>query len=297
MKKRLLVLCAVAAVWAGAEQAAASCPVCDSDYNNCLRGAAVGREECYNTCALHFPPGPDRDSCRQGCQGEYTAVTQGCASQYYNCQNSCPPCCFGNPPNCPGSASCNTSSCQWECVSPILLDRDRGFQMTSAADGVLFDAVGDGRLRPVAWTARGSDASWLVLDRNGNGTIDDGSELFGSATPQPPPGKGELKNGFAALRVYDDPALGGNGDDFIDARDAIFASLRLWRDDDHDGETDPGELKTLASRGVARFALRYRIADRVDEFGNAFYLKGWAFDGAGQSRGIFLWDVFLTIVE
>jgi hypothetical protein len=169
--------------------------------------------------------------------------------------------------------------------------------MSSAADGVPFDILGDGRLRPVAWTARGSEASWLVLDRNGNGTIDDGTELFGSATPQPPPGKDELKNGFAALGVYDDPALGGNRDGYIDARDSIFASLRLWRDGDHDGQTDAGELHTLASRGVARISLRYRVADRVDEHGNAFYLKGRAFDEAGRSRGIFLWDVFLTVVE
>jgi hypothetical protein len=51
------------------------------------------------------------------------------------------------------------------------------------------------------------------------------------------------------------------------------------------------------SRGIGRIALRYRVADRVDEFGNAFYLKGRAFDLSGRARGIFLWDVFLTRVE
>jgi len=176
-------------------------------------------------------------------------------------------------------------------------DHNRGFELTSAADGVLFDLACDGRKLPLAWTKRASEGSWLVLDRNGNGVIDDGSELFGSSTPQPPPSEGELRNGFAALRLYDSPQLGGNADGFIDKHDAVYASLRLWRDIDHDGETDPGELEPLMARGIARIDLRYRIADRVDEFGNAFYLRGRAFDRTGKAHGIFLWDVFLTRIE
>jgi hypothetical protein len=176
-------------------------------------------------------------------------------------------------------------------------DHRHGFELTSAADGVLFDLICDGRQMPLAWTARGSEAAWLALDRNGNGLIDDGSELFGSATPQPPPAEGELKNGFAALRVYDSPQMGGNGDGFIDKNDAIFPSLRLWRDINHDGKTDPGELQSLASQGITRIDLRYRVADKVDQFGNAFYLRGRAFDRSGKARGIFLWDVFLTKIE
>jgi hypothetical protein len=49
--------------------------------------------------------------------------------------------------------------------------------------------------------------------------------------------------------------------------------------------------------GIARIDLRYRIADRVDRFGNAFYLRGRAFDRSGKAHGIFLWDVFLTRIE
>jgi len=176
-------------------------------------------------------------------------------------------------------------------------DHSRGFELTSAADGVLFDLACDGRRLPLAWTARGSEASWLVLDRNSNGMIDDGAKLFGSSTPQPPPAEGELRNGFAALRVYDTPQLGGNGDGFIDNRDAIYPSLRLWRDINHNGETDPGELQPLMAGGIARIDLRYRIADRVNRFGNAFYLRGRAFDRSGKAHGIFLWDVFLTRIE
>jgi hypothetical protein len=73
--------------------------------------------------------------------------------------------------------------------------------------------------------------------------------------------------------------------------------LRLWRDINHNGETDPGELQPLMAGGIARIDLRYRIADRVDRFGNAFYLRGRAFDRSGKAHGIFLWDVFLTRIE
>ncbi|HEY2944382.1 MAG TPA: hypothetical protein VGN09_18250 [Vicinamibacteria bacterium] len=304
MGKWFLGLVTVATLLTSADRAAAQCQSCTTDYNNCTRPASVGRDVCYDNCDGYYPPGPDLDACRDGCQGEYIVQIQGCQDTYNECWAYCwNTGCSGPAPTCPsGSASCNMSTRQWECVSPILIDtdnsdHDRGFELTSAADGVLFDLMCDGRQLPVAWTARGSEASWLVLDRNGNGNIDDGTELFGSATPQPQPGEGELRNGFAALRVYDDPSLGGNGDGFIDAHDAIFPSLRLWRDSNHNGETDPGELQTLPSRGIGRIALRYHVANQVDEFGNAFYLKGRAFDLGGRARGIFLWDVFLTTIK
>jgi len=72
-----------------------------------------------------------------------------------------------------------------------------------------------------------------VLDRNGNGTIDNGRELFGNLTPQPIPPDGVKLNGFAALAEYDKPARGGNGDGVIDNGDAIFSSLWLWQDTNH----------------------------------------------------------------
>lgn len=179
--------------------------------------------------------------------------------------------------------------------SPILIDVEgNGFQLTGINDGVIYDLLGSGYGRPVAWTAPGSDDAFLSIDLNNNGWIDNGKELFGNASPQPIPPAGVLRNGFNALAEYDKPANGGNGDGFIDARDAVFGRLLLWRDFDHNGVSESYELKQLPDLDIVAIELDYKESRRTDEFGNQFKYRAKIWDSRNNKTGRWAWDVFLV---
>ena len=102
------------------------------------------------------------------------------------------------------------------------------------------------------------------------------------------------KNGFLALAEFDKAGRGGNADGLVDARDAVFARLRLWRDANHDGVSQPEELHAPASLGVARLHLDYKESKRVDEHGNRFRYRAEVEDAKGSKVNRWAWDVFLV---
>ena len=252
------------------------CP--DGTYNSYL----YNRRYCCVPYSTASPP-PTYDTCVS--VNWYWNFTTGTCSQTQCAPRKC-------------SAQTYWDSDYCRCVnteSPVLVDvNGDGFRLTDAAGGVAFDLDADGTPERLAWTAPRADDAWLALDRDGDGRIADGRELFGNHTPQGTPPQGKQPNGFSALAEYDEPARGGDGDGIIDSRDAVFASLRLWQDADHDGVSEAGELRPLPALGVTAIGLDYKEARRRDQYGNRFRYRAKVGDARGAQVGRWAWDVFLV---
>ena len=124
---------------------------------------------------------------------------------------------------------------------PLILDLNGdGVQTTAlSASSTFFDVDNDGFAERTEWAS--ANDGMLAIDTNGNGTIDNVSELFGDDT---------AANGIAKLKNYD-----LNGDNVIDANDAVYAQLKIWQDANQNGVTDDGELKSLAEWNIVSIGL------------------------------------------
>ncbi|MEC1641053.1 calcium-binding protein, partial [Schinkia azotoformans] len=169
-------------------------------------------------------------------------------------------------------------------IDPIVLDLDGdGIETVSLQNGIYFDLDNNGFAEKSGWIK--SDDGFLVLDRDGNGEINGGRELFGDQTI--------LKNGTVASSGYEALAeLDDNKDGKIDNQDGKFADLRIWRDLNQDGLSSERELFGLEQLGIKSLNLAYSNVNIQDSSGNIVSRKG-SFektDGTLASLGEYLFS-------
>jgi hypothetical protein len=259
------------ALLAASDAQAYGCWVCDNQYDSCLYYRDQDRIGCNAGCDTMYPNNlTARTNCKAICTSEWNTGRNTCYTDQNECLDGC------ERPELPPRDNC-----------PIVLDLgSNGWDFTSAAEGVSFDIDADGHSDPIAWTAAGAADGFLIWDRNGNGSVDDGRELFGDATPQ---AESATPNGFAALAAFDLAQFGGNGDGVISSLDGIFAALQVWVDADHDGVSSAGELSSLASHGVVSIDLDVKESRRKDRHGNELRYRARVQRDGGTSDAI---DVF-----
>ncbi len=145
----------------------------------------------------------------------------------------------------------------WCFYSPIVLDLDKdGVETTSLTDGSYFDHDANGFAEQTGWAS--ADDGLLAWDKNGDGIINDGAELFNDPFNYP-----QTTNAFQVLAALDD-----NQDGKIDANDAVWSQLKVWQDYDGNGYSAADELWSLSDLGITSINTGYTDSSYVDANGN-----------------------------
>jgi hypothetical protein len=204
-------------------------------------------------------------------------------------------CLYGPPaPDQPPTtvSDCDTPPCT-PYNSPVVIALDGGaYPMSGTGDPVLFDINATGTPIRTAWTAPAANVAFLWLDRNHNGKVDDGTELFGTATPTH---NGlPVTNGFDAMLELD-----ANRNGLLDDADPVWPELKLWRDLNHNGISEADEISTVASSNLAAISTTYYWRGRRDQYGNLFRYASYASfrNEAGNIRSRPIYDVFFLSGE
>lgn len=196
----------------------------------------------------------------------------------------------------------NGSECVYAPGSPIIISlrRDRAYKLTSVEDGVLFDIDGDGTAEQMGWTALGSEVAFLALDRNNDGQITSGKELFGNHT------RSDARNGFEALSLMAAESNGGKFRGSVSSDDPLYARLLLWTDRNHNAVSEPWELRPV-SEVLSDIGVSMERTAIQDAFGNLFAIRGWAQSRTAsgrnlpksgdedQARTFEIWDVYFKV--
>lgn len=158
--------------------------------------------------------------------------------------------------------------------SPLILDLDGDGVETLSMTGnsIYFDHDNNGYAEKTGWANK--DDAFLVMDKNKNGKIDSGTEMFGNNTSS------SAQNGFMALSQYD-----SNHDGLINSKDSEFKNIKLWQDKNSNGVTDSGELYSLSDAGIKSISTGYIATNNTDSNGNTIKETGF-FTRKNGSQGI-----------
>lgn len=225
-----------------------------------------------------------------GCDGGCTSSPCSCFPEFCLVTD--------DPDPTKGAPPFDKIDCGAGCTSPIILDLENdGFEFSGPEGAVVFDLLATGNPLLIQWVVPGTDDAFLVYDKNRNGLVDDGSELFGNGMRLALEEDRRAPNGFVALAQYDHPGLNGNDDGFIDRSDAIWQELYLWRDANADGVSEAQEMTRLDSTKVSKLGIIPRESRHRDAHGNWLRYWAWAHTHDRVERRIKMVDVYFAIPE